>query len=209
MTDAVAEAAPTEPVSPVTTSLITEPVAPAEKLAAPAADAAPVAEAAPTTTPFDPVTYAPPEGLSLSPEDKTQLGEIASKYGLPSEAVTDLLGVYKTKVESASEAPVKAFLELNDRWQAEVKADKEIGGEKLPAVLQSIGKLLDDPRYANPDLKAALTYTGAGNHPAIIKAFYKMSQALTEGGHVGGEPPRPAAKPLGAQAMYPNLPTGG
>jgi hypothetical protein len=206
MTEEVAQA---EPTSPVQTSLMTEPAAaPAEKPAEAAADAAP-AEDKSVTTPFDPATFSPPEGVTLSDEDKTQLGDIATKHGLTSEAVTDLLGVYKAKVDSASEAPVKAFLELNDKWQAEVKADKDIGGEKLPAVLQSIGKLLDDPRYSDPGLKAALTYTGAGNNPAIIKAFYKMSQALTEGGHVGGEPPRAAPKPTGAQAMYPNLPTGG
>jgi len=182
--------------------------APAEKPAESAAEAAPATDK-PVTTPFDPATFSPPEGVTLSDEDKTRLGEIATKHGLTSETMTDLLGVYKSKIDSASEAPVKAFLELNDRWQAEVKADKEIGGDKLPVVLQSIGKLLDDPRFSNPDLKAALTYTGAGNNPAIIKAFYKMSQVLTEGGHVGGEPPRAAPKPTGAQAMYPNLPTGG
>jgi hypothetical protein len=58
-----------------------------------------------------------------------------------------------------------------------------------------------------------MDYTGAGNNPAFIKAFWKMAQALTEGGHVAGtgpapigqKPPGAAERPTAAKALYPNL----
>lgn len=145
----------------------------------------------------------------MSDADKTVLGDVAKKHGLSSEAMKDLLGEYATRMKSTQEAAVKAFVETNEKWQAEIKADKEIGGDKLPAVLQTIGKVLDNPKLTDPGFKEALNYTGAGNNPAIVKTFYKMALALTEGGHVGGTPPAEAGqKPTGAAALYPNLPKG-
>lgn len=162
------------------------------------------------STPFDAKEFAPPEGLELSEADRETLGGIAAKHGLSKEAMTDLLGEYATRVKSAQDAAAQAYLETNKKWQEEVRADPEIGGDKLDGVLKTIGAVMNDPAITAPGFKEALNLTGAGNNPAIIKTFYKMAQKITEGGHVGGSPPasKPAPK-TGASAMYPNLPTGG
>ena len=57
--------------------------------------------------------------------------------------------------------------------------------------------------------------TGAGDHPAFVKAFNKLAAFVTEGSHVSGKGPsdlgqqKPGAptKPSAAQALYPNLPS--
>lgn len=143
----------------------------------------------------------------LSDKDKSEIGDIATKHGLSNEAMTDLLTTYKARMDAQSESAVKQFLDVNETWTKEVMADPKIGGDKWPEVKQTIGKLLDNPQFADPGLKEALNYTGAGNNPAIIKSFYNMAKALTEGGHVGGQPAgtKPATPTTGSHAMYPNL----
>lgn len=162
-------------------------------------------------TPFDPKDFTPPEGLELSEKDQEVLGGIAQKHGLSKEAMTDLLGEYATRVKSVQDAAAQAYLETNKKWQDEVRADPEIGGDKLDGVLKTIGTVMGDPAITAPGFQEALNLTGAGNNPAIIKTFYKMAQRITEGGHVGGSPSGSKAEQpkRGASAMYPNLPTGG
>jgi len=161
-------------------------------------------------TPFDLKDFTPPEGLELSDKDKETLGGIATKHGLSKEAMSELLGEYATRVKTVQDAAVQAYLDTNKQWQDEVRADPEIGGEKLDGVLKTIGAVINDPAIAAPGFKEALNLTGAGNNPAVIKTIYKMAQKLTEGGHVGGSPPAEKPGPKrGASAMYPNLPTGG
>lgn len=160
-------------------------------------------------TAFDFKEFTPPEGLELSDKDKETIGGIATKHGLSKEAMSDLLGEYATRVKSVQDAAVQAYQETNKKWQDEVRADPDIGGEKLDGVLKTIGAVINDPAITAPGFKEALNLTGAGNNPAIIKTIFKMAQKLTEGGHVSGAPPaeKPGAK-RGASAMYPNLPTG-
>jgi hypothetical protein len=212
MTDAPNEAAPTEPVAPETppaavAGSLLEAAKPAEGDPAekPAGEEPPVA-----ATPFDPEKFTPPEGVELAEADRKNLGEMAKKHGLTNEAMSDLLTTYADRMKAASEASAKTYQDLNDKWQNEVKADPEIGGDKLPATLQTVAKVLDDPRFAVPGVKEALTYTGAGNNPQIVKLLYKMSAALTEGGHVSGNPAGASPQKVqpGASAMYPNLPNG-
>lgn len=211
MTDGVTTPEGAAPATGVENPTVAPAAPAASETPAPAADttilgdAKAEAPAAAATTPFDAEKFTAPEGLELSKEDRTELGDIAKRHGLSSEAMTELLTNYRKRMTDASGAAAKAFHEVNAKWQDEVKADPEIGGDNLPKVLQTIGKVLDNPQFADPKFREALNYTGAGNNPAIVKTFYRMAKALTEGSHVGGAPvarPKPAP---GANALYPNL----
>jgi hypothetical protein len=105
--------------------------------------------------------------------------------------------------------------ETQEQWVKEVKADPELG-PRLNEVKTTISRAIDglnNPKLAR-DFREAMDFTGAGNNPAFIRAFYKLAQMVTEGGHVAGGGPSAAGQkragemPSAAQAMYPNLPTG-
>lgn len=199
-----AGASATEVQGALTETLVT-------KSEAPAGEDKPAEEAPKGEAPaaLDFATLELPEGLTLADADKETVSALATKHGLSQDAVKDLLGEYASRLKTASEGPVKAFREINEKWQNEVRADKEIGGDKLPDVVKTIGKLLDNPQFVDPGFKAALNLTGAGNNPAFVKTFYKLAKALTEGGHVSGNPPAAGKPPVGSpNALYPNLPAG-
>jgi hypothetical protein len=114
-----------------------------------------------------------------------------------------MIDLYTDAVKGIKEAQVNAWNTTNENWIKEVKADPEIGGAKFGEVKTSIAKAIDS---LGPELSVAfrqgLDATGAGNHPAIWKGLAKMAAALTEGGHVGGNPP--SAKPDLATTFFPN-----
>lgn len=144
-----------------------------------------------------------PEGISLAPGALESFEPVAKELGLSQEQSQRLLDFHIETMKAAVEAPYREHEKMRTGWVDEVKADKEIGGDKLPTVLSTVSKALD--QYGDPQLRSMLNATGAGDNPAVIRTLYRMSKALTEGGLVAGNPPK-APPAIGAQALYPNHP---
>lgn len=129
--------------------------------------------------------------------------EAAGKMGLPQDQAQAIIDALGPKLAEQIAAPFKQWQTTNDAWVNEVKADPEIGGANFDAMRSTIAKVLDDPHYADPQLRQALDMTGAGNNPAVIRTLYRLAKAVTEGG-----PTRtgaPAAPPkTAASILYPS-----
>jgi hypothetical protein len=77
-----------------------------------------------------------------------------------------------------------------------------IGGDKLAENLGIARKALD--QFGTPELKDVLNMTGFGNHPAVIRAFYKIGKAISEDKFVKGSTPSAAATDI-AKRMFPTM----
>jgi len=170
----------------------------------------------PTEKPTGPAEYTEfnvPEGYTLDPGINTEAKNIFKTMGLSQEHAQQLVDFYVAKSTEAQNAPFQVWNEMQEKWVKEIKADPTIG-PRLNEVKTTISRAIDglnDPKLAQ-DFRAAMDFTGAGNNPAFIKAFYKLAQMVTEGRHVSGNGPSPAgqgdrSRPASAaRAMYPNLP---
>ena len=157
-------------------------------------------------TPDAPVDYTfdLPEGIAKDDPLVSAFTAAVAEAKLPKDAAQAVMSALAPKVAEALQAPYRLWTEAQARWQAEVKADPEIGGTRLQPTLAGIAKMLDDARYCDPGLRDALTATGAGNHPAVIRSFAKLAQAVTEGGMVPAGKPAPAARSA-ADVLYPSM----
>lgn len=158
-------------------------------------------------------TFTAPEGFTLDEKVATEASALFKGMNLSQAQGQQLVDFYASKAAEAAQAPYDAYLSMREGWVSEVKADAEIGS-KLPQVKTTIAKAIDslgDPALATA-FREAMDFTGAGDHPAFIKAFYKLAQRVTEGGHVQGKGPSafgqaaPGAARSAAHAVYPNLP---
>lgn len=155
-----------------------------------------------------------PEGYVLDPKIAEEASGIFKGMNLSQTQAQSLVDFYAAKTREAANAPFEAYTAMRQEWQTKVAADPEIGS-KLPEVKQTVSRALDslgDPKLAS-DFREAMDLTGAGDHPAFIKAFYKLAQQVVEGHSVRGSNPSPAGqKPPGAgpisaaKALYPNNP---
>lgn len=164
-----------------------------------------------------PETYAEfkaPEGYEIDKEVLDQAIPIFKKLNISQEGAQELFDLYAKRSIEQAEAPTKAYNDLRTDWQSQVKADKEIG-HIIPQVKLEISRALDsigDPALV-AEFKSAMDLTGAGDHPAFVKAFYKLAKSVNEGTHVTGGGPSPhgqsktgqSARPTPAQALYPHL----
>lgn len=156
-----------------------------------------------------------PEGATVDPKAVEEATAIFKDLGLNNKGAQRLMDLYSTKMKDLAEAPMKQWTEQQKEWQSQIKNDKDIGG-KLSEVRSTVAKAIDtiaDPKLAL-EFRQAMDATGAGNHPAFIKTFYKLAQSIVEGGHVSGSQPSkfgqqaPGAsdRPSAAKALYPNNP---
>ena len=160
-----------------------------------------------------------PEGVSLNPELLAEFAGIAKGFGLQQEqaqALTDLgvklsgqlqakhgaeqsalqeaFNVGEGAVKSAEFVRPQALSAQVSQWEAAVKADAELGGDKLAENLAVAVKARD--ALGSPALLELLNKSGLGSHPELIRAFFKAGQLLAEDSLVSGGV-KPAAVAVG------------
>jgi hypothetical protein len=200
----------------------TEPSAPAPK---PASDPAPdpvaavaetvlgtsaTPEAAPDTTPapqpepaLDYTDFKLPEGMRADDTALAAATDLFKEARLPQEQAQKFIDLALSREQAAQQKGVQAFVDLQNRWVSEVKADPDIGGERLEASLASAARAIE--RLGVPGLREALNLTGAGNHPAVVKAFVRLGEMVSEdrfrpARDTTPEPPRTAADRIYGEA---------
>ncbi|ECM9840320.1 TPA: peptidase [Salmonella enterica] len=134
--------------------------------------------------------FKPAEGQEIDAAALEQFEPIARELNLTNEQAQKMVDLYGTKImPMVQQQQVEAWQKTTEQWAADVKADKEIGGDKLTANLSAAQRALE--QFGDPELKEYLDSTGLGNHPALVKAFIKVGKAMSEdkvvtGGHESG-----------------------
>jgi|SRR5690242_17876636 len=179
---------------------------------------APKEEAKPQGAPEKYEDYKVPEGFTLDAEVKTEADKLFKEANLPQEVAQKFVDFYTAKAKEAFEAPFNRFQDMRKEWQGQAQAHPELKGKLAPGgeVLTTIGRAIEslgDSQLAS-EFRQIMDDTGAGDHPAFIRTFYRMAQRLTEGSHVAGRGPaisgqqRPnMSRQSAAQELWPNLPS--
>ncbi|EJH7633318.1 peptidase [Salmonella enterica] len=134
--------------------------------------------------------FKPAEGQELDTAALEQFEPIARELNLTNEQAQKMVDLYGTKImPMVQQRQAEAWQKQTEGWAETVKADKEIGGDKLTANLSAAQRALE--QFGDPELKEYLDSTGLGNHPALVKAFIKVGKAMSEdkvvtGGHESG-----------------------
>lgn len=125
------------------------------------------------------------EGVELDTEALKEFEPIARELNLTNEQAQKMVDLYGTKImPMVQKQQAEAWQKQTEGWAEAVKADKEIGGDKLTANLSAAQRALD--QFGTQDLKEYLNATGLGNHPDLVKTFVKIGKAMSEDGMVDG-----------------------
>lgn len=168
-----------------------------------------------TPAPLTVESFTIPEGMEAAPDEVKQefVDILNDAEKSPQERAQALVDLQSKLMTQAAEDLRSAWDEQQSAWQKEVEKDPELGGTKMSENLAQVSKLIDTYGSTQSDatkraeevdaLRKALDYTGAGNHPAIIKFLFRVSKDLSEGGPVSGQP-APTSQSL-AQKMFPSM----
>ena len=124
------------------------------------------------------------EGIELDTEALKDFEPVARDLNLTNEQAQKLVDAYPKILAGVQQRQAEAWQKQTEGWAETVKADKEIGGDKLTANLSAAQRALD--QFGTPELKEYLNATGLGNHPDLVKTFVKIGKAMSEDGMVDG-----------------------
>ncbi|EAN4946459.1 peptidase [Salmonella enterica] len=124
------------------------------------------------------------EGVELDTEALKDFEPVARELNLTNEQAQKLVDAYPKILAGVQQRQAEAWQQTTEQWAADVKADKEIGGDKLTSNLSAAQRALD--QFGTPELKDYLNTTGLGNHPDLVKTFVKIGKAMSEDGMVSG-----------------------
>lgn len=125
------------------------------------------------------------EGVELDSEALKDFEPVARDLNLTNEQAQKLVDAYPKILAGVQQRQAEAWQKQTEGWAETVKADKEIGGDKLTANLSAAQRALD--QFGTPELKEYLNATGLGNHPDLVKTFVKIGKAMSEDGMVTGK----------------------
>lgn len=125
------------------------------------------------------------EGIEIDTDAMAEFEPVARELNLTNEQAQKLVDVYPKILAGVQQRQVEAWQKQTEGWAETVKADKEVGGDKLTSNLSAAQRALD--QFGTPELREYLDGTGLGNHPELVKAFIKVGKAMSEDGVITGK----------------------
>lgn len=123
-----------------------------------------------------------PEGQEYDGEFMKAYEDVARELNMTNEAAQKLLDKVSPVVQAQQQAKIEA---VQNEWLNAAKADKEFGGDKLNENLAVAKQAID--KFGTPELKELLNSTKIGNHPEIVRFFYRAGKAVSEDTFIGGQ----------------------
>lgn len=139
-----------------------------------------------------------PEGFVLDDGRVKDLQGLLTKFSPTEEAAQgfgqELMNLYTTEISRFQEAQRQVWSETQKSWRDEVKADPDVGGNRLETALRSCATVIEQyggDAAEQAALREVLTATGAGNHRLMVRLFHRVGRALGEGRLVPAVKPTP------------------
>lgn len=116
----------------------------------------------------------------------TAFGQFARELNLSNEAAQKMMDKMAPAMAQRQQAAIEKAITT---WGESAKTDKEFGGQQLDQNLAVAKKALDT--FGTPELRELLVKSGLGNHPEVIRVFYRAGKAISEDNFVPGGQGRP------------------
>jgi hypothetical protein len=140
-----------------------------------------------------------PAGQDFDPAVISAYSEIAKELNLPQESAQKIIDKIAPVM---AEKQTRILDEARTAWGEAAKSDKEFGGAKFDSNIAVAVKAMN--AFGTPELRTLLNESGLGNHPEIIRAFYRAGLKISEDSFVPSNASGSSDLPV-AQRMYPNM----
>lgn len=148
-----------------------------------------------------------PEKSALTDTDIKAITEMAKAKGLTQDQAQAFVDREAARLDehgaNLTKQNTEAFQGLYRTWSEQVSADKDFGGPKQAATIESARRVV--AKYADPEFAKILNETPFGSHPGLIRMLARLGQSMREDGvHAGSD--TPAAAPVRpADLLYPHF----
>lgn len=134
------------------------------------------------------------DGKTIPADSLGEFTSVAKELGLSQAKAQKLVSTMKPAVQKYMDTSTEKF---GKEWAAEAKADKEYGGDNFAANMGIAAAAYR--QFATPALRQMLEATRLGNHPEVIRMFYRIGKAMSQDTGVAG-----SGAPSPKRRIYPN-----
>lgn len=135
------------------------------------------------------------DGETFKPEDVEGFASVAKELNLSQEKAQKMLAAM---VPTARKYMVNDLSAKAAEWKAMAMQDPEIGGADF-AAKQAVA-VSAYKQFATPLLREILTASGLGNHPEVLRMFYRVGKTMQQDTGVAGSASAPGN---GKRILYP------
>ena len=141
-----------------------------------------------------------PEGsAALSKETLSAFEGVARELNLPQDKAQLVIDKLAPALQAQNAAD---FEQAKTEWAGASTSDKEFGGDKLSENLAVAKKAVD--QFASPELRSLLESSGFGNHPEVVRLFYRVGKQISEDGFVASGATQGTQTRNAASVLYDN-----
>lgn len=138
--------------------------------------------------PIEYTDFEAPEGVTLNDEMLAQFKDFAKGKGLSQEEAQSVVDMGVNLMANADKQLAEQIATTRAEWREATLADEEFGGSKWREAQPAAKAGLE--RFGTPALKELLDQSGLGDHPEVIRYFYRVGKATGEHDFVNsGKPP--------------------
>jgi hypothetical protein len=148
------------------------------------ADAAPGDKPAADAVP-EKYEFKAPEGVAFDAELLGEFEGLARDLKLAQDGAQKVADLGAKMAQKFAAQQAEVVQQARQEWTEQRKADKELGGAQHAEKLAVAEKAL--AAFGTPELRALLVDSGLGDHPEVIRAFFKVGQAISEDRMVTGD----------------------
>lgn len=143
-----------------------------------------------------------PEGLPEDTEATAQFSELAKGLKLTQEQAQSLVDLYAERMKGLVEGQVASWTATRKEWVTAAQTDKEYGGANFDANRAHVARAMK--QFGTPELAKALDEFGFGDHPELVRFFYRVGKLVSEPSfHTGSGENAGARTP--ESVLYPNM----
>jgi len=139
------------------------------------------------------------EGRELDSDVTSAFTEVARELNMPQDEAQKVID----KMAPVLEARTAKMLEAaTAEWGNAAKTDKEFGGDKFDESLATATAFLK--QFGTPEMSQLLHQSGLGNHPEVIRLFYRAGKSISQDKVVAGKASSSSGSDFPTQ-MFPGM----
>ena len=142
-----------------------------------------------------------PDGSLLDSKAVEKIATFAKENGLTNTEAQAVLERENQAVVSYVEGQREMLAQKQKEWVETVKNDKELGGDGFTKNVEMAKRVVE--RYGSDALKQALTDSGLGNHPELVRFVARIGHAMSEDQLVIPGAGTPSGKKFMEDIFYP------
>lgn len=133
-------------------------------------------------------------GQKFTPDQVRGFSEAAKELGLSQEKAQKLFAVMAPTARGYLQ---KNLVEQSNAWAKQSQSDPEFGGDQFKQNSAVIREAYN--AYTTPELRAIINGSGLGNHPEVLRMFYRIGKSMQQDHGVTGS----ASAPSPRRSRYP------